>query len=266
MSAAQFLGEVTVQKPLVTIARVRANRVLYRKPKPQGKRKKGRPRWYGDRLALKEPSTWGDPAEILCIESVTQRGRKITIELQAWHHLLMRGTRQYKMHRHPLTLVRVQITDASGKLVFKRPLWLCVIGEKRRQLSLSEIYHAYRQRYDIEHFFRFGKQKLLTTAYQTPVVEHEENWWQITQLAHVQLFLARQLAMALPRPWEKDLAPYRTQTASPAWVKRDFGRILAQIEPKRVLPKPRGKSPGRQKGVCPGRRERQKVIYKTANR
>ncbi len=37
-----------------------------------------------------------------------------------------------------------------------------------------------RQRYDMEHLFRFGKQKLLMTAYSTPDVEHEENWFKLT--------------------------------------------------------------------------------------
>ena len=34
---------------------------------------------------------------------------------------------------------------------------------------------TFLQRFDIEHFFRFGKQRLLLTAAQTPNVETEEN-------------------------------------------------------------------------------------------
>ena len=166
----------------------------------------------------------------------------------------MRGTRQYPMHDHPLTLVRVRVTDPHGRPIFLRPLWLTVIGNKRHQLSLRQVYTAYRQRYNIEHFFRFGKQRLLTTC--SPDVEHEENWWQITQLAYVQLFLACQLAEYLPKPWERYLPPYKAQVASPSVVQRDFGRIIRTIEPKPVLPKPRGKSPGRPKGTNQLRRER----------
>ena len=59
-----------------------------------------------------------------------------------------------------------------------------MVGKQRQKLKLLDIYVAYHQRYDLEHYFRFGKQKLLMTAFQTPEVEREENWWQIVQLAY----------------------------------------------------------------------------------
>ena len=145
-----------------------------------------------------------------------------------------------------------------------------------------EAWNAYRQRYDVEHFrgamllaraiaragafrVRFGKQRLLMTAYQTPEVEHEENWWQLTQLAYVQLWLARYLAERMPRPWERYLPRYTTESskeASPSEVQRDFGRIIQEIgTPAKVL-KPRGKSKGRAKGERPEQRKRQQVIKK----
>jgi len=261
-----FLGPVTPLRNLVTIARTRCNRVFYQRPVPTpGATQKGHPRWYGARFDLKDKNTWTPPDLGDVISITTRRGRPLTVEIKAWHNLLMRGTREYPMHDHPFTLVRIDVMDAMGKPVFKRPMWLTVIGQSRDQLSLATVFKAYRQRYDVEHFFRFGKQKLLTTAYQTPDVSREENWWQITQLAYVQLWLARNLAISLPKPWERNLASFRTGKASPSMVQRDFGRIIQQIEPLPALPKPRkprGKSPGRAKGNCPKRRERHKVIKK----
>jgi len=90
------------------------------------------------------------------IDTVTKRGRKLTVEMQSWDNLLMRGTRDYPMHKSPFTLIRTVVTDENGKRVFKRPMWLTVIGERRDQLSLIEVWHAYRQRYDVEHFFRLA--------------------------------------------------------------------------------------------------------------
>ncbi|MEI6063185.1 MAG: hypothetical protein WCQ26_01210 [Pseudanabaena sp. ELA748] len=55
-------------------------------------------------------------------------------------------------------------------------MWLIVIGERRGELSPLEAHHAYRQRFDLEHTFRFGKQNLLLTAFVTPDVEHEQQW------------------------------------------------------------------------------------------
>ena len=260
LGAVTFLGQVVSHQNLVTIARTRKNRVFYRRPKKR-KNKRGHPIWYGD---LKDAATWAVPDAVDSIETVTKRGRKLTIELQGWDNLLMRGTRDYPMHKSPFTLIRIVVTDENGQPVFKRPMWLTVIGESRDHLSLTEVWHAYRQGYDVEHFFRCGKQRLLTSAYQTPDVEHEQNWWQITQLAYLQLFVARDLAVALPRPWERYLPAFSAQEASPSMVVRDFLRIT--IEPKPAFPKGRGKSPGRAKGDTPLPRERHKVIKKGKKR
>ena len=91
------------------------------------------------------------------------------------------------------------------------------------ELSLEDCYEAYRQRYDLEHLFRFGKQKLLMTSYLTPDVKHEENWslvpwisnpglasdrlprFKLTMIAYVNLWAARNLAVVLPREWEQYL-------------------------------------------------------------
>ena len=281
LSALTFLGEVKDNPHLVTVlrssaqvARCRSNRVFYHAPKLTEK-KRGHPTWYGQRFDLKDQTTWPAPDSVQQVSLTTRRGRQFTVEIQGWQNLLMRGTRKYPMHQSPFTLIRIVVTNASGKPVFSRPLWLIVIPslrsragfDRRAQLSLKQIWDAYRQRYDVEHFFRFGKQRLLTTAYQTPIVEHEENWWQMTQLAYVQLGLARELAQGLPKPWERYLPQFETgASASPSIVQRDFRRIIDTIEPNTVLPKPRGKSPGRTKGDCPKRREKQSVIKKGSKR
>jgi hypothetical protein len=80
------------------------------------------------------------------------------------------------MHQRPFTLVRARVVDDTGQAVFRRPLWVTVVGARRRELSLVDIWEAYRQRYDLEHFFRFGKQRLLMDSYQTPETTHEEQW------------------------------------------------------------------------------------------
>ena len=168
------------------------------------------------------------------------------------------------MHQHPFTLVRARLLNEEGKPVFKRPMWLIALGERRCELSLLDIWNSYEQRVDIEHFFRFGKQRLLLNDYQTPVVEHEENWWQLVQLAYLQLYLARDLAETLPRPWEKHLLKtLQSDIASPSMVLRAFERIISSVGTPAKAPKPRGKSPGRVKGERPGPRKRHPVIKKT---
>jgi hypothetical protein len=176
--------------------------------------------------------------------------------------MLMRGTREFPMHKYPFSLFRIRVFDSDGKLVFKHPMWLIVMGSRHQEISSLDSWKSYGRRYDIEHFFRFSKQRLLMTAFQTPEVEHEENWWKIVQLAYLQLWLARSLAHAMPRPWERYLPQFKTGVVSPSTVQRDFGRIIRQIGKPSSSPKPRGKSQGRRKGEKPGCRKLHPVIRK----
>ena len=90
-----------------------------------------------------------------------------------------------------MNLVQISILDKNQKEVHKRPLWLCVFGARRNDVSAIDAYKNYKSRYDIEHFFRFGKQKILFTSYQTPKVEHEELWWKLCLIAYAQLYLGK---------------------------------------------------------------------------
>ena len=263
-SAAEFLGRVGKHRNLVSVTRTAENRVFYHQASPPSATSQGHPCWYGDRFDLKDATAWGPPDETAETTLTTKRGRTYRVCLQGWHNLLKRGQRHLPMHRYPFTLIRAVVLDEHGQPVFKRALWLVVLGERRGQLSLVESWQAYDQRYDLEHYFRFGKQRLLLTAYQTPDTEHEENWVVLVGLATVQLWLGRELAGLHLRPWERYL-PHRTSgLASPGQVQRDWERIIQQIGTPAPPPKRRGKAPGRAKGVKPGRRERLPVIKKSS--
>ncbi len=142
-------------------------------------------------------------------------------------------------------------------------MWLIVIGERRDELSLIDCYESYRQRYDIEHLFRFGKQKLLMNSYFTPDVQHEENWVKLTLLAYINLWAARKLAVVLPRPWEQYLKQDESVKITPSLVQRDFHRIIQTIGLSAKSPKHRGFSSGRIKGEKKVKRTRHQVIKKT---
>ncbi len=263
-SAVEYLGRVGAQPNLVSVTRAPEHRVFYQQcaSPPEEERKRGHPHWYGAPFVLKDSHTWGPPDEITEATFATKKGCTHKVQLQAWHHLLMHGKRGLPMHRYPFTLIRAVVVDAQGCPVFKRALWLIVLGARRGELSVVEAWEAYAQRYDLEHYFRFGKQRLLLAAYQTPDVEHEENWLALVQLATVQLWLARELAESHRRPWERYLPPRPTAVASPSEVQRDWERIIRQIGTPARSPKRRGKSPGRAPGTRPGRRQRHAVVKK----
>lgn len=252
---------------LVTIARVRGNRVFYRQPSSTAEVKSGpgHPTWYGKRFALSEPETWGELDDTLSLWETSSSGKRYRIELQAWHDLLMPGKQKPErlpMHEHPFTLVRIVRYDEQGNLACRRPLWVLVMGERRHELALEEIYQAYASRFDLEHFFRFGKQRLLMVAFQTPEVEREEKWWQLAHLAYGQLWMARHVAEALPRPWERNLPTMKQRRISPTLVQRDFARIIRQLGTPARPPKPRGISPGRRRGAKLPKRPRRRVVVK----
>jgi hypothetical protein len=262
-SAVSFLGEMVAHKHLVTVTRFRNNRVFYHQPEPiEGQLGAGHPTWYGERFALREPETWGKPEEVVTVSVTSRKGRLWQVRLEGWHDKLMRGKRDLPMHQHPFTLIRVQVFNEQGQLVFRRPMWLGILGQRRRELSLLEARNVYTQRFDEEHYFRFGKQRLLMTAFETPDVRREENWMQIVPLAYTQLWLARELAQAMPYPWERHLPQPESQVLSPSMVQRDLGRIIREIGTPARPPKPRGNPGGRPKGTRLKRRTRHRVVRK----
>lgn len=256
---ASFLADAAKEPDLVTIARMRSNRVVYHSPRPDPDRK-GRPPWYGERFNLGEAATWTEPATVTTFKRRTSDGRDYCVEVRAWTDMLMKGAKGFPMHRHPFTLLRVECFDEAGKSLFRRPLWLAVLGARRAEITPEQAHDAYRQRFDQEHSHRFLRQRLLLDAFQTSETQHEENYVELVRLAYLQLFAARDVAQHLPRPWER--AKKRTGPATPTMVQRDLGRILAVTGTPACDPKPRGKSKGRTLGASPGRRTRHKVVYK----
>ncbi len=130
-------------------------------------------------------------------------------------------------------------------------------------MSAQDIYQAYGQRYDLEHFFRFGKQKMLLASFQTPEDVREEKWWHLVHLAYAQLWMARHVAGSLPRPWERNLPEMKKGLMSPTLVQRDFGRIIRQIGTPAKQPKLRFISSGRREGTKLPPRPRRKVVTKS---
>ena len=265
-SRARYMNLVGGYDNHVVLARLAANRVLYRKPVliegvPVSK---GHPKWYGESFDLKDETTWGNSDEEATIEFHTHKERLLRVKLERWNDLLMRGKRDAPMHEHLFDVVRCRVFDEQGNLVFKRPMWLMLLGKRRREVSLIQAYEGYRQRFDIEHFFRFGKNRLLFGQYQTSEIEHEENWWELTCLAYTQMYLAAPLATNQPKPWERYLPQLKERRIpGPGQVQRDFRRIIRQFGTPACSPKRRGNSPGRIKGESPGARPRRPVVFKS---
>jgi hypothetical protein len=118
--------------------------------------------------------------------------------ITAWYNMLMRGSEALLTHQNPFTLVRIVSVDESGKSLFK-PMWLIIMGKRYSEISLIQADESYRQRFDLEHTFRFKKQNLLLSDFETPDVEHEQNWVYLVMLAYVELGQPGYTQTARPR-------------------------------------------------------------------
>lgn len=259
-----FLYPLSISRNRVIVTGCRANRVFYRLPDTNTAPQRGHPRWYGERFDLKDDTSWSPPDEYKTLSITTHLGRARTVTLRLWHDLLMKGSKSQPMHRHPFDLLQVELADPTSKPLFAL-LWLIVFGQERRQLRNCEAYQAYRQRFNLEHGIRFGKQHLLMTQLQTPDVTTEERWVQFSGLASAQLWAARTLVHSLPRPWQQYLPAYRQGLNSPSIVQRDFSRIIRSIGTPAQSVKPRGKSPGRRQGFTLNPRPKRPIVKRSSS-
>jgi len=246
----------------VHISRLRGNRKLFRMPDKVIHKGRGRKCSFGSKFRLKDMrhQRFPDAMDVLPMPSDPEK----TVKISCWENMLMRGDRNHDMSKHPFRLLKIELLNKEGKAVYKKPLWLVVSGKKKSELTLQEIFLIYRQRFDIEHFFRFAKNRLLINKFQTPESDHEEAWWWLCMIAHAQLFLSRGLAKNMPAPWERYLPQFSHANCppSPTQVQKSFSRIIQQIGTPASAPKPRNKSAGRAKGQIQKKRIRLSVIRK----
>lgn len=141
---------------MLTIAGVRSDRTFYQQYQaPEGTiAKAGHPIWYGERFSLKKPDTWHEPDQDLFTSFVRRRGKQYTVKIQAWENMLMKGKDGIARHDIPFTKGSIRCLKPNGKSAFKKDLWLIVVGKRRDEINLLDLYEAYRQRFDIEHYFR----------------------------------------------------------------------------------------------------------------
>ncbi|MBE9103387.1 transposase [Vacuolonema iberomarrocanum] len=241
-----FLHGLRDYPDLLVIARVRRNRSFYAQPVPDSS--PTRPRWYGRRFKLNDDATWPPPTQQQTLNGTQRNGQTLTYRLSRWTNLLMRGTRDYPMHRYPFDVLCCQRLNANSQPQ-GAPLWLLIWGQSRQHLSSVQGQHAYAQRFRLEHFFGFAKPHLLLTAFQTCHTSHEINAVRLAALAYGQLWLARHLVKAFPLPWQRYLPTANPQQHTPRQLQRGFAAFIHQMGSVATPPKTRGISPGRPKGT-----------------
>lgn len=256
--------EVIQNSDHVHVFRLRMSRNLFAQADTSN-HKNGRKQEYGEKIVLSDPATHPDCDEQEIINFKTKKGKALTITLKIWRNLLLRGTREFRSSEHPINAIQATVTDESGHAVYKNPLWLGVIGKRKDELSMVDTYHGYCSRYDIEHFFRFGKNNLLIDQLQTPESAHEEAWWALCAIAYSQLYQAKELVERMPEPWQRYLAQYQDGdqlVITPSQTQQGFAKLLDIVGTPASTPIPRGVSQGRQKGQLQEKRTLKPITFK----
>lgn len=267
----EYIAQTHHQTNLVNVIRLASNRKVWRKlsrAQSQARRQanadqRGANAVYGQKYKLSEVEQWDlppDQAQQLGIK--LGNGRKVELHLSCWEQMMIRTKRGLSMKDKPFRLMRVQLRDPqSGKLLFKRAMWLGIWGQRREEPSLEQIYWAYRHRFDIEHFLRFGKQNLLLDSFQTPDQQHLQNWLRIVTLAYWLLWVAKEEASYRVPKWQQydPTLKKRKQlqlSPSPAQVQYQLATIILGVDQTPFLPKPQIKTKGRVSGTTFSKRPR----------
>lgn len=257
---------VAAQENWIHLFRLNSTRNVFAPPPELIMDTVGRHKEFGEKMKLNDPSTHPPCDDQTTTTWTTRRGKSYTVHIRRWKNRLLRGSRQFHSASHPMHVIQIEVIDESGQALYRRPLWLAVLGKRRDELDLIQCYNNYTKRYDIEHFFRFGKRCLLMDAYQTPEVEHEGHWWKLCMLAYTQLYLARHVVPLLPHPWERYLPSYKnastTAVTTPSQTQRGFARLLERIGTPAADCVPRGKPRGRMANEIQSKRETKPIVFK----
>lgn len=258
--------EVSKNKNHVHIYRLRSNRAVYKLATESDQKNKGRIRKYGQKFVLNNSDYNLLPDNTSSFKFTSKSGKNLIVEASCWENMIFKGTQDFKTSDHPFSLTKFIVKDEAGNVIFKRPLWTAVLGKRRDEIKINDVFFHYMDRYDIEHLIKFGKNGLLMDKYQSPDTSHEESWWNLVCLACLQLFFVRKDVDIVPKKWERYLAEFKnkaTKLLSPSYTQRGFSKILEIIGTPAKLPIVRGLSLGRKIGDIQTKRKKCDIIFKT---
>jgi hypothetical protein len=172
-----------------------------------------------------------------------------TVRTSRWSHLHFKEDRELAV-----TVIRVEREAAKDTKRDPRVSWFVMLDDV---VPLNAVAPGYGLRFSQEHGYRFLKHDLLWTGAHVRTPAQFERWSWLVATAFNQLCLARHLATALYRPWERKERP-----VTPGQVRRVMPSLLGRLGTPARPCQPRGKAPGRPKDFHPTPTERYPVIVK----
>jgi len=278
---AKYISKVNGISNLVNVIRLRhANKVFESEYQETG----GAPQIYGSLYYLIEESGWKEyktkkktshkyltsiyekeADERAEIEKETKKGRRLRIELRRWRAMKMRTKCGNSMKEVEFEIVGIRVLDKqTSKRVFKQDVFVAVVGQEREGLTIEEIAEVFYHRFDLEVTNRFLKQNLFLESYQTPEVQHLDNWILLAQEAMWLLWTASEEVENVCEKWQKYSQPKAEKGGrfTPSQTRKGLERLILTFESEPYLPKKCKKGEGRKKGKRFEPRKQYKVVKK----
>ena len=278
---AKYISRVNRISNLVNVLRLRhGNKVFESESQETG----GAPQIYGSQYYLIEESGWKEykkgeqisrkyltsiyekeADESAEIEKVTKKGKPLRLELRRWRGMKMRTKKGNSMKEVEFEIVGIRVLNReTGERIFKQDVFAAVVGERRNELSIEEIAEVFYHRFDLEVTNRFLKQNLFLESYQTPDVQHLDNWTVLAQEAMWLLWAASTEVENVCENRQKYSAPKAQKGGrkTPSQTRKGLERLILTFEKEAYLPKKCKKGEGRKKGEKQEPRKQYKVVKK----
>jgi DDE superfamily endonuclease len=223
---------------LDVLARLASNRRFHRPPEPRASGP-GAPRKHGPVFRCHDPATHGVPDRTQTNADPTYG--QVTVDV--WERLHAQPTPHVEV-----TVLRVRLARLPRREQPPQPLWLVWHGGSLPD-DLRTVWRWYQRRFAVEHAFRLLKHDLGWTTIRPRAPLTADRWSWLLAAGLWQVWLARALVAETRLPWERRQPP---AARSPGRVRRGLAAILLALGTPARLPQPRGKSPGRHVGQCPG--------------
>ncbi len=278
---AKYISEVNDIENLVNVIRLRHGNKIYQS---EARATNGAPQIYGakyylieqtgvktyrkkeKKYAVAQSSMYDKEAdEEAEINRITKRGKELRIELKRWKRMKMRtkGGNSMKAVEFDVVGIRVFEKETGGR-IFKHDMFLAIVGQSREEIRLAECVEEYYHRFDLEVTNRFMKQNLFLEDYQTPSVEHLDNWNVVVQEAMWLLWASSMEVENVCEKWQKYGEPKEEKggrwTASQ--TRKGLEQLILTFEQRAFEPKKCKKGLGRKKGAKQESRKQYEVIRK----
>ena len=103
----------------------------------------------------------------------------------------------------PINFIRAEVFKENGEKKYDRDLWIGVAGKARDKVTIMDGFKEYEDRFDLEHFFKFSKSKLLMDKMQSSDPKKDEDFMLMTGVAYHALCKSADLLDEINiRPWE----------------------------------------------------------------